>query len=54
MVLARPQESEDLKIQCSSYFHGEAIPGLNNRIKEKLQINTTTENLWKNDYLTYQ
>ena len=53
-VSARPQESEDPKTQCSSYFPGEPIPGLDDAIKMKLQINATTENLWKNEHLTYK
>ena len=46
-------ESEDLN-QCSSYFPGEPIPGLDDAIKMKSQINKTTEYLWKNEYLTYK
>ena len=39
--------------QCSSYFPGEPIPGLDDAIKMKLRINATTENLWKNEHLTF-
>ena len=53
-VSARPHESEDPKTQCSSYFPGEPIPGLDDAIKMKLRINTMTENLWKNEHLTYK
>ena len=50
----RPQESEDLKTQCKSYFTGEPIPGLDDTIKMKFQINAATEYLWKNEHLTYK
>ena len=50
---ARPQESEDSKTQCSSYFPGEPIPGLDEAIKTYFRINATTENLWKNEHLTF-
>ena len=54
IVLARPQESENPKKLCSSYHPGEAIPGLDDKIKESLQIDTETENLWKTEHLTYK
>ena len=54
LVLASPQESEDVKAQCSSYFPGEPIPGLNDTIKTGFQINAATEDLWKNEHLTYK
>ena len=53
IVLARPQELEDTKRQCSSYFPGEPLP-LKDEIKERLQINAETENLWKKEFLTYR
>ena len=53
IVLARPQESEDPRTQCTSYYPGKAIPGLD-KIKESFQIDTETENLWKTEHLTYK
>ena len=50
----RPQEYEDLKTQCSSYFTGEPLPGLDDKIKRKFQINAATVYLWKNEHLTYK
>ena len=48
-------ESKDLKNQCSSYFAEEtSIPGLDDTIKIKLQVNETTEYQWKNEHLTYK
>ena len=47
-------ESGDPKTQCSSYFPGEPIPGLDDAIKMKLKINATTEILWKDEHLTYK
>ena len=54
IAFARPQESEELKTLCSSYFPGEPIPGLTDAIKTNFQINATTENLWKKENLTYK
>jgi hypothetical protein len=53
IVCARPQESEDPRTQCTSYYPGKAILGLEG-IKESLQIDTETENLWKTEHLTYK
>ena len=52
--LARPQESEDAKTRCASFFQGQTIPGLDERIKERLEIDTETENQWKTQHLTYK
>ena len=49
IVLARPQESEDRRKQCTSYYPGEDIPGL-----DGLKIDTKTKNLWKTEYLSYK
>ena len=54
VAFARPQESEELKTLCSSYFLGEPIPVLTDAIKTNFQINATTENLWKKENLTYK
>ena len=35
-------------------FQGQTIPGLNERIKERFEIDTETENQWKTEYLTYK
>ena len=53
IVLARPQESEDPRTQCTSYYPGKAIPGLDT-IKKSFQIDTETENLWKTEHFTYK
>ena len=50
-ILTLLQEPEDQKTLCSSYFHGEPIPGLTDAIKKRFQIN---ENLWKKENLTYK
>ena len=54
IAFARPQESEELKTLCSSYFPDEPIPVLTDAIKKNFQINATTENLWKKENLTYK
>ena len=54
IVLARPQESEDPNILCSSYYPGKAIPGLDDKIKKSFQVDKETENLWKTEHLTYK
>ena len=54
IAFARPQEPEELKTLCSSYFPDEPIPVLTDAIKTNLQINATTENLWKKENLTYK
>ena len=53
IVVARPQELEDAKNLCSTYFPGKPLP-LEDEIKERLQIDTETENLWKKEFLTYR
>ena len=47
-------DSGDPKTQCSSYFAGEPIPGLDDAIKIQFKINAATEILWKDEYLTYK
>ena len=54
IAFARPQESEEPKNLCSSYFPGEPIPGLTDAIKTKIQINAATENMWKKEHLTFK
>ena len=55
IVLARPQESEDPENpQCTSYYPGEDIPGLDDKTRERLKIDTKTKNLWKTEYLSYK
>ena len=39
---------------CTAIFQGQTIPGLNERIKERFEIDTETENQWKTEYLTYK
>ena len=53
-ALAAPQEPEDAKTKCDSFFEGQAIPGLDETIKERFEIDTETENQWKTEYLTYK
>merc|ERR1712203_1070992 len=53
IALARPQESEDAETRCASFFQGQTIP-LDERIKERLEIDTETENQWKTQHLTYK
>ena len=52
--MARPQESEDTKLQCSAFYTGKDIPRLNDEIKERFQIDSRTENRWKTKHLTYK
>ena len=54
IVLARPQESEDPSKQCTSYYPGEDIPGLDDKILKNLKIDRKTKNLWKSEYLNYK
>ena len=54
ITFARTQESEEQKNLCSSYFPGQPIPGLNDAIKTKFQINARKENLWKKEHLTFK
>ena len=51
IVLGRPQVSEDPRTQCTSYYPGEDIPGLDDKIRERLKIDI---NLWKTENLTYK
>jgi hypothetical protein len=54
IVLARPQESEDPRAQCTLYYPSEDIPGLDDKISERLKIDTKTKHLWKTEYLSYK
>lgn len=54
IAMARPQESEDTKLQCSAFYTGKDIPRLNDEIKERFQIDSKTENRWKTKHLTYK